>query len=84
MTDSPPAIVASDDSFSILWTDGAARGNPGPSGVGVMLKAPKGVWGYVADRFGWQLLPLERRLIMPEREAPTRMPSEKRISSDIP
>jgi branched-chain amino acid transport system permease protein len=28
----------------------------------VMLKAPKGIWGYVADRFGWQLLPLERRL----------------------
>jgi len=29
----------------------------------VMLKAPKGIWGYVADRFGWQLLPLERRLM---------------------
>jgi branched-chain amino acid transport system permease protein len=29
----------------------------------VMLKAPKGIWGYVADRFGWQLLPLERRLV---------------------
>ena len=29
----------------------------------VMLKAPKGLWGYVADRFGWQLLPLERRLV---------------------
>src|SRR6266545_976150 len=28
----------------------------------VMLKAPKGIWGLVADRFGWQLLPLERRL----------------------
>jgi branched-chain amino acid transport system permease protein len=27
------------------------------------LKAPKGLWGYVADRFGWQLLPLERRLV---------------------
>jgi branched-chain amino acid transport system permease protein len=31
----------------------------------VMLKAPKGLWGLVADRFGWQLLPLERRLSMP-------------------
>jgi branched-chain amino acid transport system permease protein len=29
----------------------------------VMLKAPKGIWGYVADRFGWQLLPLERCLV---------------------
>jgi branched-chain amino acid transport system permease protein len=31
--------------------------------IAVMLKAPKGIWGLVADRFGWQLLPLERRLI---------------------
>jgi branched-chain amino acid transport system permease protein len=29
----------------------------------VMLWAPKGLWGLVADRFGWQLLPLERRLV---------------------
>ena len=28
----------------------------------VMLKAPKGLWGLVADRFGWQVFPLERRL----------------------
>jgi len=28
----------------------------------VMLKAPKGLWGLAADRFGWQVLPLERRL----------------------
>jgi hypothetical protein len=31
----------------------------------VMLKAPKGIWGYVADRFGWQLFPLSRRLVRP-------------------
>jgi branched-chain amino acid transport system permease protein len=30
--------------------------------IAVMLKAPKGIWGLIADRFGWQLLPLERRL----------------------
>ena len=29
----------------------------------VMLRAPKGIWGYVADRWGWQLFPLERRLL---------------------
>lgn len=29
----------------------------------VMLKAPKGIWGLVADRFGWQVFPLERRLV---------------------
>jgi branched-chain amino acid transport system permease protein len=28
----------------------------------VMLWAPKGIWGYVADRYGWQLLPLSRYL----------------------
>lgn len=28
-----------------------------------MLWAPKGIWGVVADRFGWQLLPLERRVV---------------------
>jgi len=25
--------------------------------IGVMLKAPKGIWGYAADRLGWQLFP---------------------------
>jgi hypothetical protein len=30
--------------------------------IAVMLKAPKGIWGYIADRFGWQLFPLARRL----------------------
>jgi ribonuclease HI len=27
---------------AILWTDGAARGNPGPAGIGVVLKTPAG------------------------------------------
>jgi branched-chain amino acid transport system permease protein len=30
--------------------------------IAVMLKAPKGLWGIVADRFGWQVFPLQRRL----------------------
>jgi branched-chain amino acid transport system permease protein len=34
----------------------------GAVAIAVMLLAPKGVWGFVAERFGWQLLPLERRL----------------------
>jgi branched-chain amino acid transport system permease protein len=29
----------------------------------VMLWAPKGIWGLIADRFGWQVFPLERRLM---------------------
>lgn len=34
----------------------------------VMLWAPKGIWGVIADRFGWQLLPLERRLAATPRD----------------
>lgn len=30
--------------------------------IAVMLKAPKGLWGYVAERFGWELFPLARRV----------------------
>src|SRR5690606_8985768 len=33
----PPA-----DGEAILWTDGAARGNPGPAGCGAILKAADG------------------------------------------
>jgi branched-chain amino acid transport system permease protein len=32
--------------------------------IGVMLKAPKGLWGLIADRFGWQVFPLQRRLVV--------------------
>jgi len=31
--------------------------------IAVMLKAPKGLWGFLADRYGWQLFPLARRLV---------------------
>jgi len=34
----------------------------GAVAIAVMLMAPKGIWGLVAERFVWQLLPLERRL----------------------
>jgi branched-chain amino acid transport system permease protein len=33
--------------------------------IAAMLKAPKGLWGLIADHFGWQMLPLERRVAMP-------------------
>ena len=33
-------------------------------GILVMLRAPKGLWGYLADRFGWQAFPLSRRLVL--------------------
>jgi branched-chain amino acid transport system permease protein len=39
----------------------------------VMLVAPKGIWGLVVERFGWQVFPLERRVVTvssPPRERP--------------
>ena len=30
----------------------------------VMLLAPKGIWGLIVDRLGWQVFPLERRVLL--------------------
>ena len=38
----------------------------GAVAIAIMLWAPKGLWGLVAERFGWQVLPLQRRLVMAE------------------
>ena len=35
----------------------------GAVAIAVMLYAPKGLWGLIADRFGWQVFPLQRRLV---------------------
>ena len=35
----------------------------GAVAIVIMLKAPRGVWGLVADRFGLQIFPLRRRVI---------------------
>lgn len=35
----------------MLWTDGAARGNPGPAGIGAILKAPSGEVLFTASEF---------------------------------
>jgi len=35
--------------------------------IAVMLWAPKGLWGLIADRFGWQVFPLQRRLLTKRR-----------------
>jgi branched-chain amino acid transport system permease protein len=34
----------------------------GAVAIAVMLFAPQGIWGYLVERFGWQLFPLQRRL----------------------
>jgi branched-chain amino acid transport system permease protein len=35
--------------------------------IAVMLWAPKGLWGLIADRLGWQVFPLQRRLMLKRR-----------------
>jgi branched-chain amino acid transport system permease protein len=41
----------------------------GTVAIVVMLWAPKGIWGLIVDRFGWQLFPLERRVVLHDRGA---------------
>lgn len=36
----------------------------GAVAIAIMLWAPKGLWGLVAERFGWQVLPLQRHLVI--------------------
>jgi branched-chain amino acid transport system permease protein len=35
----------------------------GTVAIAVMLAAPKGIWGLIVERLGWQILPLQRRLV---------------------
>jgi branched-chain amino acid transport system permease protein len=48
----------------------------GLTAIIVMLWAPKGIWGYLADKYGWQIFPLSRYLEIqgpdtpPVRETP--------------
>jgi branched-chain amino acid transport system permease protein len=35
----------------------------------VMLTAPKGIWGLIVERLGWQVFPLERSVVLDERSA---------------
>jgi ribonuclease HI len=44
----PPALQQRD---AVLWTDGAARGNPGPAGIGAILKSPSGEVLYTGSEF---------------------------------
>ena len=36
----------------------------GAVAIVMMLWAPKGIWGLIAERYGWQALPLQRRLVL--------------------
>lgn len=38
----------------------------GAVAIAVMLWAPRGLWGLLVERLGWQVLPLQRRLVLDE------------------
>jgi branched-chain amino acid transport system permease protein len=40
----------------------------GAVAIATMLTSRKGIWGLIADRFGWRLLPLDRRIAFTNRE----------------
>jgi branched-chain amino acid transport system permease protein len=40
----------------------------GAVAIVVMLWAPKGLWGLITERFGWQALPLQRHLVLTPKE----------------
>ncbi len=42
----------------------------------VMLWAPKGLWGLLVERLGWEVFPLERRVVLDDVEARP-MPSQR-------
>ena len=44
-----PPVTQSEE--AVLWTDGAARGNPGPAGIGAILKSPSGEVLYTGSEF---------------------------------
>jgi branched-chain amino acid transport system permease protein len=41
----------------------------GAVAIAVMLWAPKGIWGLIVEHTGWQLFPLERRVVLEDRGA---------------
>jgi branched-chain amino acid transport system permease protein len=43
----------------------------------VMLWAPKGLWGLIVERFGWEVFPLERRVVFEDRGAAQRAIGDK-------
>jgi branched-chain amino acid transport system permease protein len=42
----------------------------GAVAIAIMLKAPKGLWGLVVARFGWQAFPLQRQVTFSDDTTP--------------
>jgi branched-chain amino acid transport system permease protein len=54
----------------------------GAVAVAVMLKAPQGAWGLVAERFDLHFFPVQRRLRLGDKAAGTRQaPTQKEVTS---
>jgi len=50
----PGAPGGGGDDEVVVWTDGGARGNPGPAGIGAVVTRPDGtVLAEVAEGIGW-------------------------------
>jgi branched-chain amino acid transport system permease protein len=43
----------------------------------VMLRAPKGIWGLIVERLGWEVFPLERRVVIDDRNGLPAAPGHK-------
>jgi ribonuclease HI len=85
----PPA-AATDCADAVLWSDGAARGNPGPAGIGALLQSRAGkclaeVSAYIGDatnnvaEYRALLAGLERALELGVRRLEVRADSELMI-----
>jgi branched-chain amino acid transport system permease protein len=67
--------------FFVLWETLSDLGSlyllmMGAVAIAVMLWAPKGLWGVIAERLGWQTLPLQRRLVLtPAGETKAKRPN---------
>jgi ribonuclease HI len=51
MPRSESSTPASTQEHAVLWTDGAARGNPGPAGIGAILKSASGEVLYTGSEY---------------------------------
>jgi len=54
----------------------------GAVAIAVMLFAPQGLWGFVADRFGWQLLRSSGACTLPRSHATNLRPTDTKTNRE--